>query len=126
MGTTVKVNSINTSATPSFADVEIVGPSTDAPVTPPTSAPVNPPTTAPVTPPTTAPVNPPTTAPSTSTPISVPTMYPTQKAPTPYPTEVPPTPYPTGKSCAVLNEPCRNNRDCCKKKCNKNKGFCRK
>lgn len=133
--TTIKVNSINTSATPSFADVEIVGSSTDAPVTPPTTAPVTPPTTAPVTPPTTAPVTPPTTAPFTSTPITVPTMYPTHKAPTmypthkaptPYPTEVPPTPYPTEKSCAVLNEPCKNNRDCCKKKCNKIKGFCRR
>merc|ERR1712176_353813 len=69
--------------------------------------------------------------PALSTPSSpypthtAPTMYPTHTAPTPYPTEVPPTPYPSGKTCAVKSEPCKNHKDCCKKKCNKIKGFCR-
>ena len=69
--------------------------------------------------------------PAPSTPSSpypthtAPTMYPTHTAPTPYPTEVPPTPYPSGKTCAVKSEPCKNHKDCCKKKCNKIKGFCR-
>jgi len=66
----------------------------------------------------------PTSAPNPS-PHTAPTMYPTHTAPTPYPTEVPPTPYPTGKACAVLAEPCKMHNDCCKKKCNRIKGFCR-
>jgi len=66
----------------------------------------------------------PTSAPNPS-PNTAPTMYPTHTAPTPYPTEVPPTPYPTGKACAVLAEPCKMHNDCCKKKCNRIKGFCR-
>jgi len=76
-----------------------------------------------------APSSAPNPAPSTpSSPYpthTAPTMYPTHTAPTPYPTEVPPTPYPSGKTCAVKSEPCKNHKDCCKKKCNKIKGFCR-
>merc|ERR1712174_79547 len=76
-----------------------------------------------------APSSAPNPAPSTpSSPYpthTAPTMYPTHTAPTPYPTEVPPTPYPTGKTCAVKSEPCKNHKDCCKKKCNKIRGFCR-
>merc|ERR1712194_37634 len=77
-----------------------------------------------------APSSAPNPAPSTpSSPYpthTAPTMYPTHTAPTPYPTEVPPTPYPSGKTCAVKSEPCKNHKDCCKKKCNRKKGFCRK
>jgi len=88
------------------------------------------PSFAPVTSPTTSAPNPSPSAPSPSapsptTPNPAPTMYPTHKAPTPYPTEVPPTPYPTGNQCASLKEPCKRHTDCCKKKCNKIKGFCR-
>merc|ERR1712238_248269 len=76
-----------------------------------------------------APSSAPNPAPSTpSSPYPThtsPTMYPTHTAPTPYPTEVPPTPYPSGKTCAVKKEPCKNHKDCCKKKCNKIKEFCR-
>ena len=76
-----------------------------------------------------APTSAPNPAPSSSAPNpaphTAPTMYPTHTAPTPYPTEVPPTPYPTGKACAVLAEPCKMHSDCCKKKCNRVKGFCR-
>merc|ERR1712194_772131 len=77
-----------------------------------------------------APPSAPNPAPSSSAPNpaphTAPTMYPTHTAPTPYPTEVPPTPYPTGKACAVRDEPCKMHGDCCKKKCNRVKGFCRK
>ena len=54
-----------------------------------------------------------------------PTMHPTYRAPTPHPTEVPPTPYPTAGQCATMGQPCKWHRDCCKKKCNKIKQFCR-
>ena len=97
---------------------------TVAPVTSPTVAPVTPPTVAPVTPPTVAPVTPPSVAP-----MITPTMYPTHRAPTPYPTAVPPTPYPTekiGEQCSVKGGPCTKHSHCCKKKCNRIKGFCRK
>merc|ERR1712060_1020080 len=60
---------------------------------------------------------------------SVPTMYPTaavDPVPTPYPTDVPPTPFPTSQTCASKGEPCKKHNDCCKEKCNKIKGLCRK
>jgi len=135
--TTITVNSINTSANPGYAEVTIVGPNTDAPVAPPTM----PPTIAPVTPPTTAPISPPTAGPTWNEPTTPfptqvvptmhpthtpPTLYPTHIAPTPFPTDVPPTPYPTGATCAIKKEFCENHNDCCKKKCNMKKKFCRK
>jgi len=94
-------------------DVADLAPTTPAPVSP---------TTAPVAPPTPGTPGAPTLFP-THVP---PTMHPTQTAPTPYPTDVPPTPYPTGPTCAIKNDPCEKHSDCCKKKCNLKKKFCRK
>ena len=78
--TTITVNRIDLNSNPSFADIEIKGPNTDAPVTPPTNAPVIPPTIAPVNPPTIAPIISPTIAPVTPptiAPINPPTIAPT-------------------------------------------------
>merc|ERR1712174_191971 len=102
-----------------------VGSST--PTTPPsTSAPVSPPTSPTPGAPTMYPTQ---TAPTMYPTHSVPTMYPTAAAdpvPTPYPTDVPPTPFPTSQTCASKGEPCKKHNDCCKEKCNKIKGLCRK
>jgi len=93
-------------------DVGDVVPTTPAPFSPPTSAPVSPPTDG------TAPTPFPTHTP--------PTMHPTGTAPTPYPTGTAPTAYPTPDTCGLKNDPCENHNDCCQKKCNKKKKFCKK
>merc|ERR1711983_106752 len=145
--TTITVNSISLT-NPGYAEVSIVGPNTEAPITaPPTKAPTN---TLPTAPPTKAPTNtPPTNAPTNTTPFptqTAPTMHPTHIAPTlyptytpptayptvdqappsPFPTETPPTPYPTGPTCKVKGEACTKHKECCGKKCNLKKNFCRK
>ena len=88
--TTIKVNTIDLNSTPSFADIEITGPNTNAPVTSPTIAPFTPPTAAPVTPPTIAPFNPPTVAPFT--PPTIAPFTPPTVAPINPPTNVPVNP----------------------------------
>jgi len=110
-----------------------------APVSPPTTPPPSgsslfPSTAAPVSPPTSPTPGAPTMYPTQTAPTMypthvAPTMYPTAAAdpvPTPYPTDVPPTPFPTSQTCASKGEPCKKHNDCCKEKCNKNKGLCRK
>merc|ERR1711982_67228 len=125
--TTITVNSISLT-NPSYAEVSIVCPNTEAPTTaPPTKAPTN-------TPPTNAPTNtPPTNAPTIEAPPTTPfptqaapTMHPTHIAPTLYPTHTPPTAYPTGSTCKVKGETCTKHKECCSKKCNRKKNFCRK
>jgi len=34
--------------------------------------------------------------------------------------------HPTSQTCAIKNEPCEKNKDCCKNKCNKSKKKCKK
>merc|ERR1711862_392633 len=114
-------------------DVGSSTPTTPAPVpTTPTTAPfaiTSPPsasdstwdTFSPTTSETTEKLIPPTLFP-THTP---PTMFPTGTPPTLYPTHTVPTMYPTPAACAPKNEPCTEHADCCMKKCNKKKGFCR-
>merc|ERR1712039_442986 len=123
--TTITVNSISLT-NPGYAEVSIVGPNTEAPVTaPPTKAPTN---TTPF-PTQTAPTMHPThIAPTLYPTYTPPTAYPTvdQAPPTPFPTETPPTPYPTGPTCKVKGEACTKHKECCGKKCNLKKNFCRK
>jgi len=86
-------------------------------------------------PPTVPTPGPSNTAPSPS--MNPPTMFPTHTPPTPFPTGTAPTPYPTGTAptqypttgqnqCGSKGDPCTEHSDCCMKKCNKKKEFCRK
>merc|ERR1719458_551539 len=91
------------------------------------SAPVVSPTPGPsTTAPNPAPTSPTPFVPTTYPTHTPPTLYPTHIPPTPFPTEVPPTPYPTGATCAIKGDYCADHNDCCKKKCNKKKNFCKK
>merc|ERR1711862_916042 len=105
--TTITVNSIGLT-NPGYAEVSIVGPNTEAPTAPP----MHPTHIAPTLYPTHIP----------------PTAYPTVELapPTPFPTETPPTSYPTGSTCKVKGETCTKHKECCSKKCNRKKNFCRK
>ena len=117
---------------------------TSAPTNAPTNAPTEHPTVMPTIPPTSAPTKTPTYVPTDSpkkflpnpptyAPTNVPTIVPTDPPtnvpttpPTPTPPTLLPTNSPTKKQCASRREPCKRHRQCCKKKCNRKKGFCRK